>query len=58
MKTVQGKFSSYNVYSYLLNEIMTGKKKYIKNDAVKKAFCPQIEGLYMKDLLEFIVARP
>ena len=36
---------------------MTGKKKYVKNDAIKKAYCPQIEGLYMADLVSFIQER-
>ena len=40
-----------------MNGIMTGKKKYVKNDSIKKAYCPQIEGLYMKDLVEFIMER-
>ena len=40
-----------------MNGIMTGKKRYVKNDAIKKAYCPQIEGLYMKDLVEFIMER-
>ena len=46
-----------NQYSYLMNDIMTGKKKYVKNDAIKKAYCPQIEGLYMADLVNFITER-
>ena len=44
-------------YRYFLNDICLGKKKYVKNDKLKKAYCPQIEGLYMKDLMEFIVER-
>ena len=40
-----------------MNDIMTGKKKYVKNDAIKKAYCPQIEGLYMADLVNFITER-
>ena len=40
-----------------MNGIMTGKKKYVKNDQIKKAYCPQIEGLYMADLVGFISER-
>ena len=40
-----------------MNGIMTGKKKYVKNDQIKKAYCPQIEGLYMADLVGFITER-
>ena len=53
----QGKIGGNNEYRYFLNDICKGRKKYVTNDKVKKAFCPQIEGLYMKDLLEFIVER-
>ena len=57
-------------YRHHLNDICLGRKRYVKNDAVKRAFCPQIEGkwplvagrsprigLYMRDLLDFISAR-
>ena len=57
-------------YRHLLNDICLGRKLYVKNDAVKRAFCPQIEGkwplvagrsppigLYMRDLLDFIRVR-
>ena len=54
-----------------MNDIMTGKKRYVKNDQLKKAYCPQIEGktssnlisisdalgLYMADLVGFIAER-
>ena len=40
-----------------MNDIMTGKKRYVRNDEIKKAFCPQIEGLYMADLVGFIAER-
>ena len=40
-----------------MNGIMTGTKKYVKNDQLKKAYCPQIEGLYMADLVGFILER-
>ena len=40
-----------------MNDIMTGKKQYVKNDQIKKAYCPQIEGLYMADLVGFITTH-
>ena len=40
-----------------MNDIITGRKRYVKNDAIKKAYCPQIEGLYMADLVGFIQER-
>ena len=40
-----------------MNQIMVGEKKYVKNDQIRKAWCPQIEGLYMSDLLVFIQER-
>ena len=43
-----------NMYRPFMNDIMTGKKRYVKNDSIKKGYCPQIEGLYMADLIGFI----
>ena len=57
-KIAQGNYVSIYKLRYFMNDIMTGKKKFVKNDAIKKAYCPQIEGLYMGDLVNFIVQRP
>ena len=39
-------------------DIFRGSKKYITRQQSQKAYCPQIPGLHLKDLLSFIESRP
>jgi len=45
-------------YSHFLVAIIRGEKEFITTKEMSKAWCPNIEGLYMKNLLKFIEERP
>ena len=36
----------------LFTDLMSGKKKYIKNDEIKNIYCPQYEGLSVEKMME------
>ena len=41
-----------------MDDILKGRKKYVKRHEMKKGYCPRLEGLVLKDMLPFLMGLP